>query len=96
MTKVIMNMQFLRRGMAARPATHLKVRSSLVRRLVQAQDDPGKHRIRAWLRNLNDAQLSTLGLTSDDIAVLRGTQTPSSSDASEVSFAPNPTPGAKE
>jgi uncharacterized protein YjiS (DUF1127 family) len=84
MTEAIMNMQFLRRGTAARPAAHLKVRSSLVRRLVQAQDDPGKHRIRAWLKNLDDEQLSTLGLTSDDIAVLRGTQTPSSSDASET------------
>ena len=43
-----MNMQFLRRGITARPAKDLKVRSSLVRRLVQAQDDPAKHRIRTW------------------------------------------------
>jgi hypothetical protein len=74
------NMQLLRRGITARPAKDLKVRSSLVRRLVQAQDDPAKHRIRAWLCDLNDEQLSSgLGCTSDDIAVLRGTQTPSSS-----------------
>src|SRR5580692_1622763 len=72
-------MQFLRRGINARPAKDLKVRSSLVRRLVQAQDDPAKHRIRAWLCDLNDEQLSSLGCTSEDIAVLRGTQTPSSS-----------------
>lgn len=72
-----MNMQFLRRGITARPAKDLKVRSSLVRRLVQAQDDPAKHRIRAWLCDLNDEQLSSLGCTSGDIAVLRGTQTPS-------------------
>ena len=52
-----MNMQFLRRGITARPAKDLKVRSSLVRRLVQAQDDPAKHRIRAWLCDLNDEQL---------------------------------------
>ena len=70
-----MNMQFLRRGITARPAKDLKVRSSLVRRLVQAQDDPAKHRIRAWLCDLNDEQLSSLGCTSEDIAVLRGTQT---------------------
>ena len=72
-----MNMQFLRRGITARPAKDLKVRSSLVRRLVQAQEDPAKHRIRAWLCDLNDEQLSSLGCTSEDIAVLRGTQTPS-------------------
>ena len=64
-------MQFLRRGITARPAKDLKVRSSLVRRLVQAQDDPGKQRIRAWLRNLDDEQLSSLGLTREDIAILR-------------------------
>jgi hypothetical protein len=54
------------------PAKHVKVRSSLVRRLVQAQNDPAKLRIRAWLRDLNDELLSrSLGLTPDDIAVLR-------------------------
>jgi hypothetical protein len=50
----------------------LQARSSLVRRLVQAQDDPGKQRIRAWLRELDDKHLSNLGLTFEDIAVLRG------------------------
>ena len=63
-----MNFQFLWRGMTARPARHLKARSSLVRRLVQAHDDPGKQRIRAWLRALDDEQLSNLGLTPEDIA----------------------------
>jgi uncharacterized protein YjiS (DUF1127 family) len=66
-----MTIQFSLRGMAARPARHLKVRSDLVRRLVQAQDDPGKKRIRAWLRELDDEQLSNLGLTPEDIHVLR-------------------------
>jgi len=56
----------------------LQARSSLVRRLVQAQDDPGKQRIRAWLRELDDKHLSNLGLTFEDIAVLRDTQTSSS------------------
>jgi hypothetical protein len=70
-----MNM-LLWRGITAHvPAKHVKVRSSLVRRLVQAQNDPAKLRIRAWLRDLNDEQLSrSLGLTSDDIAILRGTE----------------------
>ena len=72
-----MNMQFLRRGITARPAKDLKVRS--VRRLVQAQEDPAKHRIRAWLCDLNDEQLSSLGCTSRDIAVLRGAATAASS-----------------
>jgi uncharacterized protein YjiS (DUF1127 family) len=66
-----MTIQFSPQGMAARPARHLKVRSGLVRRLVQAHDDPGKQRIRAWLRELDDEQLSSLGLTPEDIHVLR-------------------------
>jgi hypothetical protein len=66
--------------MTTDPAKDVKVRSNLVRRLVQAQDDPGKHRMRAWLCDLSDEQLSSrLGCTSEDIAALRGTQTPSSS-----------------
>jgi len=64
-----MTIQFSRRGM--RPASALKARSSLVRRLVQAHDDPGKQRIRAWLRELDDEQLANLGLTSEDILILR-------------------------
>ena len=72
-------MRFSWRGMTARPANDLKVRSSLVRRLVQAQDDPAKRRIRAWLCDLNDEQLSSLGCTSQDIAVLRGVATAASS-----------------
>jgi hypothetical protein len=66
--------------MSTDPAKDVKARSSLVRRLVQAQDDPVKHRTRAWLCDLSDEQLSScLGCTSEDIAALRGTQTPSSS-----------------
>jgi len=66
-----MTIQFSRRGMAARPARPLKARSSLVRRLVRAHDDPGKQRIRAWLRELDDEQLASLGLMLEDILVLR-------------------------
>jgi hypothetical protein len=62
--------------MTTGPAKNVKVRSSLVRRLVQARaDDPVKQRARAWLCELSDDQLSTgLGLTSEDIAALRGAQ----------------------
>ena len=56
-----MTIQFSRRGMAARPISALKARSSLV----------GKQRIRAWLRELDDEQLTSLGLTPEDILVLR-------------------------
>jgi hypothetical protein len=53
--------------------------SGLVCRLVCAREDPGKERIRMWLIDLDDAQLqSRLGLTVEDIAVLRtGTKTAS-------------------
>jgi uncharacterized protein YjiS (DUF1127 family) len=59
------------RGMAARPVRWLKARSSLVRRIIRAQDDPGKRRVRAWLRALDDKQLANLGFTPEDIHVLR-------------------------
>lgn len=51
-----------------------KARSSLVRRLVAAKDDPAKRRIRAWLANLEDERLTGLGLTPQDIVILRGAQ----------------------
>jgi hypothetical protein len=49
--------------------------SSLVRRLVLAKDDPAKQRIRTWLRDTDDERLCYLGLTSEDIAALRGDTT---------------------
>jgi uncharacterized protein YjiS (DUF1127 family) len=49
-------------------------RSSLVRRLVRAKDDPAKQRIRRWLSDIDDQQLSSLGLTPEDIALLRGSR----------------------
>ena len=58
-----MIIQFSRRGMAAQLARLLKARSSLVRSLVRAHDDPGKQRMRAWLRELDDEQLTSLDLT---------------------------------
>src|ERR1700730_290979 len=49
-----------------------KARSSLVRRLVQARDDPAKQRIRRWLSDINDERLLSFGLTPEDIVLLRG------------------------
>jgi hypothetical protein len=47
--------------------------SGLVRRLVRAHNDPGTERVRKLLIGLDDSQLqSGLGLTLEDIAVLRG------------------------
>ena len=67
--RLSITIQFSRRGMAARPARALKARSSLVRRLVRAHDDPGKQRIRALLRELDDEQLANIGLMPEDILV---------------------------
>ena len=67
-----MTIQFSKQPIAVRSDGLSKMGSGLVRRLVCARDDPGKERIRMWLLNLNDAQLqSGLGLTVEDIAVLR-------------------------
>ena len=67
-----MTIQFSKQPIAVLSEGLHKMGSGLVRRLVCARDDPGKERIRMWLLNLNDAQLrSGLGLTVEDIAVLR-------------------------
>ncbi len=60
------------RSIAKRPAECREARSSLVRRLVQARDDPAKQRIRRWLGDIDDEQLLRFGLTPEDIALLRG------------------------
>jgi hypothetical protein len=57
---------------AARPAGSAIAGSPLVRRLVRAKDDPAKQRIRARLSEIDDEHLLGLGLTSEDIAALRG------------------------
>jgi hypothetical protein len=67
-----MTIQFSKQPIAVLSDGLPKMRSSLVCRLVCARDDPGKERIRRWLIDLDDAQLqSGLGLTVEDIAVLR-------------------------
>ena len=75
-----MTIQFSRQPIAVPSDGLPKMGSGLVRRLVCARDDPGKERIRIWLMDLDDAQLqSGLGLTVEDIAVLRiGTKAASS------------------
>ena len=65
-------------SIAKRPARCRKARSSLVRRPVQAKDDPAKQRIRGWLSDIDDKRLLSFGLTPEDIALLRGSR--SSSD----------------
>jgi hypothetical protein len=60
-------------GIAVRPAGRPIAGSSLVRRLVRAKDDPAKQRIRAQLSAIDDEGLFRIGLTSEDIAALRGT-----------------------
>ena len=67
-------MAFSQQGRDARPPALPAARSSLVRRLVAAENDSAKQRIRAWLANLADERLSGLGLTPQDILILRGTQ----------------------
>ena len=67
-----MTVQFSPQSLSALSTSSLTTASSLVLRLVQARNDPGKERVRMWLLNLDDAQLqSGLGLTPQDIAVLR-------------------------
>jgi hypothetical protein len=56
---------------AKRPARGRKARSRLVRRLFQTKDDPVKQRIRRWLSDSSDERLLNLGLTPEDIALLR-------------------------
>ena len=67
-------MEGRQQSIAKRPARCRKARSSLVRRLVQAKDDPAKQRIRRWLSDVSDERLLSLGLTPEDIALLRGSR----------------------
>jgi hypothetical protein len=77
--ETVMTIQFSKQPIAVISGGLPKMGSGLVCRLVCARDDPGKERIRMWLIDLDDAQLqSGLGLTVEDIAVLRtGTKTAS-------------------
>jgi hypothetical protein len=70
----IMTIQYAKNGMAAVAAVFPTNPSSFVRRLIAAQDDPAKQRIRDWLREVDDERLKGFGLTPEDIAILRGTR----------------------
>jgi hypothetical protein len=72
--KTTMSIQFSRQGIDALPTSFPAAQSSfvLVRRLVEAEDDPIKRHIRARLMDLDDRQLSDFGFTPVDIATLRG------------------------
>jgi hypothetical protein len=67
----IVAMEVSKLNLDARSPRCLKAQSSLVRRLVQARDDPAKRRIRPWLSDINDERLLAFGLTQEDIALLR-------------------------
>lgn len=67
-----MSTHFTRQGMAAVPLTAPIPKSSFVRRLLTARDDPVKARVLAWLLDIEDARLLGFGLTPEDIALLRG------------------------
>ena len=56
-----------------RPVGCDESRSALVRRLVNARDNPAQHRIRHWLSDISDDRLLSFGLTAQDIVLLRGT-----------------------
>jgi hypothetical protein len=56
---------------AAQSVGNRTATSGLVRRLVHAEGDPAKQRIRAWLCNIDDEKLLRFGLSAADIAILR-------------------------
>ena len=72
--KGIMDMESPQQRIAKGPARCRRARSSLVRRLVQAKDDPAKQRIRRWRSDVDDERLLGFGLTPEDITLLRGSR----------------------
>jgi hypothetical protein len=66
-----MMVKFSQHGMPAMPVSAPLAQSRLVRRLLQAQGDPVKQRVLAWLLDVDDARLRTFGLSHEDIAILR-------------------------
>jgi hypothetical protein len=66
-----MTLHFSQQGMAALPLNVRTGTSGLVRRLVNARNDPAKARILTWLLNINDERLGAFGLLPREIAILR-------------------------
>jgi hypothetical protein len=56
-----MMVKFSQHGMPAMPVSAPLAQSRLVRRLLQAQGDPVKQRVLAWLLDVDDARLRTFG-----------------------------------
>ena len=65
-----MTLHFSQQGMAL-PLNVRTGTSGLVRRLVNARNDPAKARILAWLVNIDDERLGGFGLSAWEIAILR-------------------------
>jgi hypothetical protein len=72
--KEIMPMEGAQESIAKRPVKCRKTRSSLVRRLLSAKDDPATQRIRHRLSGFSDERLLRFGLTAEDVALLRNSR----------------------
>jgi len=66
-----MTLQFSQQRMAALPLNMRTGTSGLVRRLVNARNDPAKARVLMWLLNIDDERLAGFGLLPREIAILR-------------------------
>jgi hypothetical protein len=66
-----MTLQFSQQRMAALPLNMRTGTSGLVRRLVNARNDPAKARVLMWLLKIDDERLAGFGLLPREIAILR-------------------------
>jgi len=66
-----MTHQFSLQRQPARAVDPSKRGSSLVRRLVRAENDAVKEQVRGWLIAIDDQQLLNFGFTTEEIAALR-------------------------
>ena len=66
-----MTFHFSQQGVAVLPLNGRTCTSGLVRRLVNARNDPAKARILTWLLNIDDERLGSFGLLPREIAILR-------------------------
>jgi hypothetical protein len=69
---ISMSVQFSRQGMAAMPLAIPVPKSSFVRGLLEAGDDPAKARVLTWLLDIDEERLLRFGLGPEDITLLRG------------------------
>jgi hypothetical protein len=58
-------------GNGSRTRWPRRVRSPLIRRLVETDDDPGKQWILGWFKLVGDDELRRFGLSADDIEIIR-------------------------